>query len=89
MVRSYGVSILRANKIIYLFIFISPDFPVFFTGLSIWKMAWCPTPAKQSAIQYLAIAGKVDHESPMKSKQRVAAPGIIQIWDMGVKSNSL
>ena len=64
-------------------------FPLCFTGLSVWKMAWCPTPGSKNDKQYLAVVGKPNHETLFRVHERVAAPGIIQIWNMGVTSNSL
>ena len=63
--------------------------PMFFTGLSVWKMAWCPTLRHKQTSQYLAVVGKVDRETEFIVNTRVTAPGLIQIWDTGIQSNSL
>ena len=59
-----------------------------FTGMSVWKMAWCPTPPGKEAVQYLAVVGKVDRNSCFRKRERVACPGVIQMWDMGVRTNA-
>ncbi|XP_060565182.1 uncharacterized protein LOC132724362 isoform X2 [Ruditapes philippinarum] len=65
------------------------DFPLFYTGLSIWDLAWCPTSLTCTDGQFLAVTGKTDHAQMFLTDQRWTGPGLIQIWFTGIQNNKL
>ncbi|XP_053382427.1 uncharacterized protein LOC123540441 [Mercenaria mercenaria] len=63
--------------------------PLFYTGLTVWKMAWCPVTFHCSDDQFLAVTGKTDRSQAFLTNEQRAGHGLIQIWNTGITSNKL
>jgi hypothetical protein len=81
-------TILTKLHIWFCFVLFS-DFPLFYTGLSVWDLAWCPTSLTCTDGQFLAVTGKTDHAQIFLTDQRWTGPGLIQIWFTGIQNNKL
>ncbi|XP_052765452.1 uncharacterized protein LOC128206809 [Mya arenaria] len=63
-------------------------FPIFYTGLEVWKLAWCPMPLGSKHEQILAVVGKTNPKTRFCGEKTYSGPGVIQIWCTGVTCNS-
>ena len=65
------------------------EVPMFYTGLYVWKLAWCPMPMSSQHDQILAIVGQTDNAQQFYTQKCYTGSGHIQMWKTGVKSNKM